>query len=185
MSTLPPSTAWPAAACASSARIASIRSVVPSRTSLLSGLYPGTTQVLDNLTPARYALPDFVTLPQHLRSHGYSAASAGKVFHQLDPATPDHAAVATSLRGFMQPKSGAPKTLEDFRIASDAISLMNGFHAAGKPFFLAVGFRRPMFPSSLQRRCSTGTLPAVSNYRPASRRRASTQPRPVLRVGSH
>src|SRR5579871_2243406 len=57
----------------------------PSRTSLFSGLRPTTTQVLDNVTPPRYALPDFVTLPQHLRANGYRARYFGKVFHLLDP----------------------------------------------------------------------------------------------------
>src|ERR1019366_3228736 len=57
----------------------------PSRVSLFSGLYPDTTQVLDNVTPPRYAVPDFVTLPQHLRAHGYRARYFGKVFHLLDP----------------------------------------------------------------------------------------------------
>jgi iduronate 2-sulfatase len=142
----------------------------PSRVSMFSGLYPTTTRVLDNLTPPRYALPDFVTLPQHLRSHGYGAAYVGKVFHLLDPASwqdnapaparekvkqfnywiepvrPENTTIAEMLRGLMQPKSGAPETLEDYKIASDAIRLMNGFHAAGRPFFLAVGFRRPHVP---------------------------------------
>ena len=100
----------------------------PSRVSLLSGLYPSTTQVLDNLTPPRYAVPDFVTLPQHLRANGYLAAYFGKVFHLLDPASwkdgappasrkkakgfnywiepvGDNAKVAASLRSMMEPRT--------------------------------------------------------------------------------
>jgi uncharacterized sulfatase len=142
----------------------------PSRVSLLSGLYPTTTRVLDNLTPPRYAVPGFVTLPQHLRAHGYQAAFFGKVFHLPDPASwrddapapnrekvkqfnywiepvrAGNTAVIESLRGMMQPKSGAPETLEDFKIAGDAIQAMRRFHAAAQPFFLAVGFRRPHVP---------------------------------------
>ena len=117
----------------------------PSRVSLLSGLYPETTAVLDNLTPPRYRIRNFVTLPQHLRAHGYQAAYIGKVFHLLDPASwrddapppvvekdkhfnywidpvgPENTAVAASLRSFMQPQTGGPEGLEDYKIADDAI----------------------------------------------------------------
>ncbi|MGH9663768.1 MAG: sulfatase [Bryobacteraceae bacterium] len=142
----------------------------PSRVSLLSGLYPTTTEVLDNITPPRYAIRDFVTLPQYLRRNGYQAGYAGKVFHLLDPASwedhpsppvtekdkhfnfwmqpvgPENANVASMLRGMMQPKTAEPETLEDYRIASGAIRMMNEFHRANEPFFLAVGFRRPHVP---------------------------------------
>jgi uncharacterized sulfatase len=142
----------------------------PSRVSLLSGLYPTTTRVLDNLTPVRYAVPDFVTLPQYLRTHGYQAAYFGKVFHLLDPISwradapspprekangfnywiepvrPDNTKVIENLRGMMQPKPGPAETLEDYKIAGDTIDAMRRFHAAGQPFFLAAGFRRPHVP---------------------------------------
>jgi len=126
--------------------------------------------VLDNLTPPRYAVPDFVTLPEHLRAHGYQARYFGKVFHLLDPqswedhapppnrkkakqfnywidpVTPANAEVAASLHGMMERKSGAPKTLEDYKIAGSAIAALREFKASPQPFFLAVGFRRPHVP---------------------------------------
>jgi iduronate 2-sulfatase len=142
----------------------------PSRVSLFSGLYPTTTQVLDNVTPPRYAVPDFVTLPEYLRGHGYQSRYFGKVFHLLDPqswrdhapapnrqkikqfnywiepVTASHPEVATSLRSMMQPKSGPPETLEDYKITDDAIGALREFQASSRPFFLAVGFRRPHVP---------------------------------------
>ncbi len=142
----------------------------PSRVSLFSGMYPTTTQVLDNITPPRYAVPDFVTLPEHLRSNGYQARYFGKVFHLpdpqswndhtpppnrqkvpqfnywIEPVTADRADVAANLRGMMQPKSGAAGTLEDYKIADDAIQALREFQASPQPFFLAVGFRRPHVP---------------------------------------
>lgn len=142
----------------------------PSRVSLLSGLRPTTTQVLDNITPPRYAVPDFVTLPQHLRAHGYQARYFGKVFHLLDPASwNDHAPppnrqkvkqfnywiepvtdrnpeVSASLRSMMEPKSGPAETLEDYKIAGDAIAALRQFKTSPQPFFLAVGFHRPHVP---------------------------------------
>jgi uncharacterized sulfatase len=142
----------------------------PSRVSIFSGLYPDTTQVLDNVTPPRFALTDFVTLPQHLRAHGYQAAYFGKVFHLLDPAswkdnapppnrekvkqfnywiepiTPDKTDVIKQNSANMQPRREPAETLEDYKIAESAIGAMRGFQASGKPFFLAAGFRRPHVP---------------------------------------
>src|ERR1044072_2947471 len=141
----------------------------PSRVSVMSGLYPTTTKVLDNVTPPRYAVPDFVTLPQHLRAHGYQTAYFGKLFHLPDAGSWRDGAPAPSrektqqfnhwiepvggntkvrenLQRMMFPKAGAAETLEDYKIAGDTIGTMRQFHAAGKPFFLAAGFHKPHVP---------------------------------------
>lgn len=63
----------------------------PTRTSLLSGLYPTQTRIMDNNTPPRTYIGDIAFLPQHFRQHGYFTARVGKVYHggMDDPASWD------------------------------------------------------------------------------------------------
>jgi iduronate 2-sulfatase len=53
----------------------------PSRTSLLTGRYPTETGVMDNNKYFRAEHPDFVTLPQYFKAHGYATLRTGKIFH--------------------------------------------------------------------------------------------------------
>ncbi len=53
----------------------------PSRASLLSGLYPESTGVLNNTDDLRTTRPETVTFPQYLKENGFWTASVGKVFH--------------------------------------------------------------------------------------------------------
>jgi arylsulfatase A-like enzyme len=53
----------------------------PSRASVLSGCRPDTTTIYDLGTPLRTAMPDVLSLPQHLKAHGYETVSIGKVYH--------------------------------------------------------------------------------------------------------
>jgi len=53
----------------------------PSRASFLTGMRPGTTQVLDNARHIRDALPAAVTLPQFFKQQGYYTQGLGKIYH--------------------------------------------------------------------------------------------------------
>lgn len=53
----------------------------PSRASIMTGTRPDTNGVIENYTYFRDANPDIVTLPQHLRVHGYETVNMGKIYH--------------------------------------------------------------------------------------------------------
>jgi len=53
----------------------------PSRASMLSGLYPQSTGILNNTADIRKERPGTVSMPQFFKEQGYWTASVGKVFH--------------------------------------------------------------------------------------------------------
>ena len=147
----------------------------PSRASFMTGRRPMTTDVIENRTHFREALPDVVTLPQLFQRHGYFVARAGKIFHYGVPGQ-----IGTS--GFDDPSSwqevrnpkgrdrlshdrivnftpqfnlgialaylkdgGEEEEQTDAMVATEAIKLME--ENSDKPFFIAAGFFRPHVPS--------------------------------------
>ena len=57
----------------------------PSRTSMMTGLRPDTTQVYDLQKHFRSVIPEVVTMPQMFMKNGYFAARVGKIFHYGNP----------------------------------------------------------------------------------------------------
>lgn len=142
----------------------------PSRLSLMTGRRPDTIRVWDLATHFRQAAPDVVTLPQHFRDHGYHTQSIGKIYHgsgkpskdppswSVDPLfdqTRD-AEVRYALRKNLEGtglKRSATESADvddgrylDGMVCSAAEKTIDELAAAEKPFFLAVGFRKPHLP---------------------------------------
>lgn len=146
----------------------------PSRTSMMTGLYPGQTGVVSNGKHFRYTFPDLVSLPQCFRNHGYYSARVGKIYHygvpsQIgtdgldDPASwaeainpigrdkhEEHLVYNTSpgnaIGGSLSWHSsdGTDAQQTDGKVAAATIKLLE--KNTDKPFFIAAGFYRPHTP---------------------------------------
>lgn len=145
----------------------------PSRSSMMSGLRPGTTKVTNNEDNLYTNIPDVLTLPHHFRNHGYATARCGKIFHlgvpsgleSMDdpkawdfgtefkselPYPPKQESVVKVKTGKKQGLGwqeipGSDDQLVDGNFAKTAIEWL-GKRDKEKPFFLAVGFHRPHMP---------------------------------------
>lgn len=142
----------------------------PSRLSLLSGRRPDTIQVWDLKTHFREAKPKIISLPQHFKNNGYHTRSIGKVFHgsgkpSKDPASwsvepvydyvrdpelrysTDANLKGKGLKRAASESADVPdNSYTDGVVCDSALTALDELKAAGKPFFLAVGFRKPHLP---------------------------------------
>ncbi len=142
----------------------------PSRVSMLSGLRPDSTRVYDLKTPPRSHLGEkAMFLPQYFREQGYHTAHVGKIFHTgdefEDPASWDvevretgkHPPEATVIRseehnrpvkyGIEWAVLNSPdEETADGVVARRSAAMLQRLAGDPKPFFLAVGFRRPHQP---------------------------------------
>lgn len=144
----------------------------PSRASLLLGLRPNTTQVLNNNIDFRTILPDAVTLPQLFKNNGWFTAREGKMFHMNVPGevgSPKYQDEVSWHRSVSPPglenkTPGEGRRLNppgvgfgmnwiaaatavgqaDTTAADHALALLE--EVKDRPFFLGLGFLRPHLP---------------------------------------
>ncbi len=146
----------------------------PSRTSLLTGLRPQTSGMINNRMSFRELVPDAVTLPQLFRKNGYYVARVGKIFHQRvpldigesgadDPGSWDEVVNPRGrdkdeehLLTVYSPQlsiadamaylkaEGEDTEQTDGKVADEAIRLLE--QSRDQPFFIAAGFYRPHIP---------------------------------------
>lgn len=143
----------------------------PSRTSIMTGLRPGSTGVY-GLTPWFRALPEFkesVTMQQYFHRHGYETLIGGKVFHgaygrgdgadaESDVWGPNASVGAMPKQKLIPPTPGGNHPLMDWgtfphrdedkgdwKVASWAVNQLSQMQTE-KPFFLSVGFSLPHVP---------------------------------------
>lgn len=138
----------------------------PSRSSMLTGRYPTTTGVLDNLRWFGGAHPEFVSLPKYFKQNGYAVLRTGKVFHGgIDD--DDSWTIGGETRKFAGAVNDMPRPTQqqrkdnsdrmvvldgngekhgDHKTADRAIELLRQ-HKDGR-FFLCCGFTKPHSPPS-------------------------------------
>ena len=140
----------------------------PSRSSMLTGLRPESSGVLDLKTRLRDIHPDIITLPQFFRIHGYETAAVGKIFDPRnvdsrqddDPAswtipfrnvsgkvdkkgTPNYAAIPVDARN---------EEFVDGQIHERGKKLLQQMAGDDQPFFLGVGYKKPHLPFTVPKR---------------------------------
>ena len=133
----------------------------PSRASLMSGLYPETTGVMDLKTKWRESNPNIIALPEHFKNNGYITAGAGKIY---DPRCVDskklcdepswslpfaqipYNKIIKDGKHFAEAHDCADDKLADGQITESGLAFMKELASQEKPFFLAVGFKKPHLP---------------------------------------
>lgn len=139
---------------------------VPSRASFLTGRRPGHTGVY-GFNSFRNTLPDVVTLPEYFKCNGYYTMSFGKVFDNhtargMDPRSwsePERFPVSNKLDQYVLPENrtgkkatatektdGPNEMYIDGEMTEEVVKTLE--QLPDKPFFLAVGFRKPHLPFS-------------------------------------
>ena len=133
----------------------------PSRTSMITGLRPETTGIINNSADFRQELPNAVTLPQHFKTHGYYTQSVGRIAHLPRLQDDENSWSTTSWRPTWIPfdiqttpswqaLDVEDDELRDGKVAKRAVQVLEQIKE--QQFFLAVGFYKPHLPLEAPRK---------------------------------
>ncbi|WP_159949383.1 sulfatase-like hydrolase/transferase [Polaribacter septentrionalilitoris] len=135
----------------------------PSRAALTTGLMPEETGVI-GFKPIRRKLPDVTFLPEYFKNNGYITAAAGKIHDPRTVGNPKNKSkdgddVASWSIPYLAPKGGyrVKHMALDFQdlpeekyvdgiIREKGIQLLEEVAKKDKPFFMAIGFKKPHEP---------------------------------------
>ena len=84
----------------------------PSRTAIMSGLWPTSNGIYTNAISYRRQMPHLVSLPEYYRQNGYHVMGVGKIFHGGESNIPEGAFDEYGFRG----GSGSPFTREELSL---------------------------------------------------------------------
>lgn len=134
----------------------------PSRASLLTGLRPEVSGIMDLKTRMRDVHPDILTLPQFFKNSGYQTAAVGKIFDPRNVDSRDEDDPVSWSIPYKQSHPDADRKLDvnyavrsidapsdrfiDGAINQRGITLLRKMAADPSPFFLAVGYKKPHLP---------------------------------------
>ena len=144
----------------------------PSRTTLMTGMRPESTGVMDLSTHFRSKVPDAVTIPQFFKQKGYISLGFGKLYHNDETMQDDQSWTqpcwipeGTPIQAYAsienkQIAEGSPyhkamvteaadvpdDSYPDGQITNNVIDVLHELKVAGKPFFLGVGYYKPHLP---------------------------------------
>lgn len=142
-----------------------------SRASLLAGVRPARNRFVGYNTYQQKDMPGVLSLPMHFRNNGYTTVSNGKIYHHLDDDANAwneiwHPEISknTSWRDYQTPANisldrgphsrglayekveGNDSLYFDGKTTLKSVNDLKKLSENGKPFFLAVGFRKPHLP---------------------------------------
>lgn len=127
----------------------------PSRTSLMTGMRPDSTQVFDLTTDFRDTIPWVETLPQYLQDYGYYSVGIGKVYHGSlndDLSWSESWSAGSGTYGSVgagNPPTESPNVadnvLRDGAVTDEAVIKLADLKTK-QPFFYGVGYVRPHLP---------------------------------------
>ena len=185
-----------------------------SRASFLSGVRPNRNKFVDFNAWAEKDAPDAETLPMHFKKNGYITISNGKVFHHINdsenswsekpwaPNTPwrDYLTeqnIKVAKKNKRELKKYVAASYEtadvddyayiDGKVAKKSIDDLRRLKEMNKPFFLAVGFRKPHLPFNHPKKYwdlyeEKNIPPADNPFVPKDAPSASIHNSPELRV---